>query len=132
MYTRAARLYKKVDLNSASKVQVLDRLYLRLLKDIADAAEGIKAKDLSKKASNLSHAGRIVTELKAALDFSVSPDLCENLTALYAFVEHQFLEASRSNQVAPLVEARKVIQVLRDSFKEAAEICPNPKATDKP
>jgi flagellar biosynthetic protein FliS len=132
MYSRAARLYKKVDLNSASKVQILDRLYLRLLKDIADACVAIQDKDLSKKASNISHAGRIVTELKAALDFSVSPDLCENLTALYAFVERQFLTASRTNEVKPLEDARKVIQVLRDSFKAAAEKCPNPKATSEP
>jgi len=126
MYSRAAKLYKKVDLNSASKVQILDRLYLRLLKDIAEAKIAIQNKDLSAKASNLSHAGRIVTELKAALDFSVSSDLCENLMALYAFVERQFIDANRTNHEKPLEDARQVVQVLREAFKEASEKCPNP------
>ena len=68
MLARAANAYRRVDLESAPKTQILERLFDRFLADLATAREGIAVRDVKKKAAALDHAMQIVAELKASLD----------------------------------------------------------------
>lgn len=120
MFARAANLYKKVDLNSASKKDVLGRLYERLLRDLRDAGAAIELGDIAGKAQACDHASRIVTELTAALDHAAAAELCANLSALYGFVLDRIALAGSELRVKPLTEATHVVEVLRDAFAEAS------------
>jgi len=120
MYARAAKAYKRTELNSASKAYILDSLYERLGRDFDEAKDAIYAENLSARSVAIDHASRIVTELKAALDFSVSKDLCENLNALYSFVEDCMESAIAKNDPQALADAKSVVENLRASFAEAA------------
>jgi flagellar protein FliS len=127
MYTRAAKAYKKTELNSASKAYILDRLYERMILDFDDAYKAIENKDVRARYDAINHACRIVTELKAALDFSVSKDLCENLNSLYNFVEDCLTSATQETNPNALKDAKAVIESLRLSFAEAAENADSPR-----
>ena len=120
MYARAARRYKTVDLESAPKIHVLDRLYGRCLADIDEAASAIDAGDIGKRAAAIDHAFRIVIELRAALDEKAAPELTANLIALYTFVLDKLTEANMASSVDPLGHASEVIAHLRESFLSAA------------
>lgn len=119
MYARAAVAYRQVDLESASKPEILTRLFNRFLEDVARARAAIAARDIAAKATQLDHASRIVTELRAALDHSQSPELCANLDALYQFVADQLTEANCKLVTPPLDACVKVMADLRDAFAEA-------------
>ncbi|HLL25221.1 MAG TPA: flagellar export chaperone FliS, partial [Kofleriaceae bacterium] len=84
--SRAAAAYKRVDLESAPKHQIVERLFDRFASDLATARGAIHARDVKGKAAAIDHAILIVTELRAALDHATAPELCANLDALYAFV----------------------------------------------
>ena len=121
MHARAARLYKQVDLNSSSKAKILDRLYLRLLKDIDEAKQAVASNQVSERAQAIDHAIRIVTELNAALDFRIAEDLCRNLAGLYGYVIDCLEKANVDNDDVPLEQAALVLRELQESFLLAAK-----------
>ena len=127
MYSRAAKAYKKTELNSASKAYILDRLYERMVLDFDDAYSAIEKEDISGRNEAIHHASRIITELKAALDFSVARELCENLNSLYTFVEDCLTAATQETNPKALKDAKSVIESLRTSFAEAAESTDSPR-----
>lgn len=119
MLARAANAYRRVDLESAPKTQILERLYDRFLADVTSARDAIDARDIKAKAAALDHALRIIVELKAALDFDVSPELCANLAALYDFVTDRLMDASMTLTTKPLDQAVRVMGELGDAFRGA-------------
>lgn len=120
MSQRAARSYRRMQVQSAPKTQVLDMLFQALTKDIDAARTAIAAKETMAKQGAIDHALRILSELSAALDHGQAPDLCANLAALYDFVGLLLLQASRTLQTKPLADADKIVVDLRESFATAA------------
>ena len=119
MLARAANAYRRVDLESAPKTQILERLFDRCLADIAAARTAIEARDVKTKAQMLDHALQIVVELKASLDPAAAPVLCENLSALYDFVTERLVSASVTLTVPPLDHATRVMRELGEAFRAA-------------
>ena len=119
MLVRAANAYRQVDLESAPKTQILERLFDRCLADIATARQAIEDRDVKTKAQALDHALRIVVELKASLDATAAPALCENLTALYDFVTDRLVSASLTLTLPPLDQATRVMTELGEAFRAA-------------
>jgi flagellar secretion chaperone FliS len=120
MYSRnAANAYRRVDLESAPKYLIVDRLYERFARDVEAARNALLAKDINGKAKALDHALRIAVELKVALDHEAAPALCANLEALYDFVIKQLSECNSSLKVRPLDQAAKIMAELALAFHEA-------------
>ena len=119
MSSRAAAIYRRVDLESAPKYQIVDRLYERFARDVEDARKAIAAKDINAKAKALDHALRIAIELKMALDFEAAPALCANLEALYDFVVNRISECNATLKTRPLDQAAKIMAELAAAFLEA-------------
>jgi flagellar protein FliS len=119
MLARAANAYRRVDLESAPKTQILERLFDRCLADIAAARTAIEARDVKTKAQMLDHALQIVVELKASLDVSAAPELCANLAALYDFVAERLIDANTTLALPPLDQATRVMTELSEAFRGA-------------
>lgn len=120
MHARAANAYRRVDLDSAPKHDVLARLFERFLADLETARGALAVRDIPKKAAALDHALRIVAELEAALDHAAAPELCANLQALYRFVCDRVSTANLKLDPKPLDDATRVMSELAASFREAA------------
>jgi flagellar secretion chaperone FliS len=119
MHSRAANVYRRIDLESAPKTQIVERLYERFARDVADARTAIAAKDIKAKAAAIDHAMRIVVELEAALDHTAAPQLCANLQALYQFVIGKLTEANLALATKPLDDVTRVMTELADAFRQA-------------
>jgi flagellar protein FliS len=119
MLARAANAYRRVDLESAPKTQILERLFDRFLIDVAAARDAIEGKDIKKKAAALDHALQILVELKASLDVNAAPELCANLAALYDFVTDQLVSASLTLATRPLDQATRVMTEIGEAFRAA-------------
>lgn len=117
MNARAANMYRRVDLESAPKHDVLGRLFDRFQVDIASAKKAIAAKDIRGKAAAIDHGLRIVGELSAALDSSLAPELCKNLTSLYDFVATQLCMANLTLDQKKLDEASRLMNELATAFR---------------
>jgi flagellar secretion chaperone FliS len=115
----AAKAYRRVDLESAPKTQILERLYDRFARDIADARVAITARNIEAKAKAISHANQIVVQLKMALNHNVAPELCRNLESLYNFVLGRLGQANVKLTTKPLDEALVVMSGLGATFKQA-------------
>lgn len=119
MNARAANAYRRVDLESAPKTQIVERLFDRCVRDIADARAAIERRDIQSKATALDHAMQIVGELKASLDVAAAPELCANLAALYDFVAQRLIDANATLATPPLDQATRVMRELGDAFRTA-------------
>jgi len=119
MLARAANAYRRADLESAPKTQIVERLFDRFLADLVTARGAIAARDVKQKATALDHALEIVIELKASLDFAAAPELCANLAALYDFVTERVVSASLTLTPAPLDQATRVMSELGEAFRGA-------------
>jgi flagellar protein FliS len=117
--SRAAATYQRVDLESAPKHRIVERLFERFARDVANARAAIVAKNVAAKANAIDHALRIVSELEAALDHAAAPELCDNLAALYQFVARRLIDANTTLAVAALDDAARVMSNLDSSFREA-------------
>ncbi len=120
MYHSAARAYRDTHIETASPARLLDELYLRLLRDMREAQEHIARWDIEKKGMAINHANAIVTQLVAALDDKVAPDLVARLRGLYGFVLQRLLQANLRIDGKPLDGAIEVITRLRDGFSQVA------------
>lgn len=119
MNQRAANLYKKVDLESAPKDQILDRLLERCLADLGGARQAIVDGRIELKANLLRHAQAIVQELQASLDHTRAPELCANLDRLYSFASEKITIANMTMKTSAIDDAAQVIKNVADSFREA-------------
>ncbi len=118
MHARAANAYRRVDLDSAPKSQIVERLFERFEKDLEVARVAIRAGDIAGKAGALDHALRIVAELAASLDHAAAPELCGNLIALYDFVSLQLTDANVKLVTEPLDRAKRVMTELGEAFAQ--------------
>jgi flagellar biosynthetic protein FliS len=119
MHARAANAYRRVDLESAPKQDVLGRLFERFAADLVTARTAMAAKDIPGKAAALDHALRIVGELEASLDHTVAPELCAQLQSLYRFVADELTKANRSLDVKGLDAPAKIMTDIATAFRDA-------------
>ena len=119
MYARAANAYRRVDLESAPKAQILERLFDRFAQDLDAARAAIAIRDIPNKATAIDHAMRIVVELQASLDLEAAPELCANLIALYDFVTERLTHANLALDVVALDRAGQVMAELGSAFRQA-------------
>jgi flagellar secretion chaperone FliS len=120
-YSSHLRAYRKADLETAPKTDILDRLFGRLETDLLQAVSALAARDVPRRAAALDHAYRILTELNAALDHKAAPELCANLAGLYAFCNRCIAKAAVDRDPAPLQQVVQVVRTLRESFAEAVQ-----------
>lgn len=121
MHARAAQTYRRVDLESAPKIQIVDQLFRRFALDAAQARTAIVARDVSRKAAAIDHALQIVIELHAALDHAAAPELASNLAALYDFVQCELTTASLQLDPDALDRAARVMAGVGEAFQQIHE-----------
>ena len=119
MNARAANAYRTVDLESAPKHQIVDRLFDRFAQDLVAAKMALVNKDIHTKAKTLDHATCIVVELKAALDHGQAPELCANLESLYDFVIARLADTNMTLAPGPLDQAARIMAELATAFRQA-------------
>jgi flagellar protein FliS len=119
MSRAAASAYQRVDLESAPKTVIVERLFARFAQDIEQTRAAIAAKNIHAKAKAIDHAICIAVELKAALDFKAAPEMCANLEALYDFVIGRLSECNISLHTKPLDQAAKIMLDLSGAFAQA-------------
>jgi flagellar protein FliS len=108
--------YKNASVNTAQPGKLLIMLYDGLLRFLDQSKEAIAKGDVESSHLTLIRCQDIVLELRLTLDHEKSPELCENLEALYTFMYTKLVDANRLKESSHLDEIRPTIVELRDAF----------------
>jgi flagellar protein FliS len=120
MSTAAVRArYVSNSISTASPQQLLVMLYDRLALDLERAEDALVAQDREAAHHQLVHAQQIVLELRASLKVELW-DGGPRLAALYAWLVGELIQANLKGDVRRVRDCRKVVEPLRDAWREAA------------
>ena len=111
--------YMSDKVTTASPQQLLVMLYDRLALDLERAEESLTGGDRESAREPLMHAQEIVLELRASLQVDVWEG-GPRLAALYAWLVGELIQANVKGDVRRVRDCRKVVEPLRDAWREAA------------
>jgi len=104
---------------TASPQQLLVMLYDRLALDLERAEESLTLGDREAARGPIMHAQEIVLELRASLQVDVW-DGGPRLAALYSWLVGELIQANVKGDIRRVRDCRKVVEPLRDAWREAA------------
>lgn len=113
--------YKQTVYATTDKVQIVLMLYDGALNHLKIAQQKIERGDIITKATHLTKATMIITELSNVLDMEKGGEISNNLRRLYDYVLNQLLQANMNNDVQSIKNAVRVVGILRDAWKEMIE-----------
>jgi flagellar secretion chaperone FliS len=111
--------YLSNGVTTASPQQLLVMLYDRLALDLERAHVALTASDRETARVQLQHAQDIVLELRGSLKVEVWEG-GPRLAALYAWLLTELIEANIKGDLRRVAECRKIVEPLRDAWREAA------------
>jgi flagellar protein FliS len=113
--------YRTNEFQTASPAKIIVAFYDGAMRFINLAVHALSAKNYGLKGQHLSRAHAIVTELRAVLDHTQSPELCAELERLYVFVLDCITEANMKADAEKLKPALRVLDQLRSAWVQVAE-----------
>jgi len=113
---RGLSTYRQTQVQSRTPLELVVMLYDGALKFLNVAREAIVRRDLVARRDAVSRALAIISELQSTLNMAEGGDIAQRLDALYAFANERILLAVQQNSVAPLDDAIRVLETLRDSW----------------
>jgi flagellar protein FliS len=120
MSTAALRArYLSDRIATASPQQLLVMLYDRLALDLERGEAALVDGDRQAAREQIQHAQEIVLELRATLRVEVWEG-GPRLAALYAWLVQELIQANLKGDVRRVRDCRKVVEPLRDAWREAA------------
>ncbi len=111
--------YKKTQVTTATKEQVLILLYEGCIKYLKVASDAAAKKDLNAKGIAVGKAHDIINELSNTLDFNVGGEVAKNLENLYSFMTAELLAGNVANDPAKFDAVRKLMETLLEGWKGA-------------
>ena len=111
--------YLADSINTASPGKLLVMLYDRLVFDLAQGEEALRADDRDRAAERLMHAQEIVLELRTTLDLDAWEGAA-GLANLYGFLITELIGANIRRDADRVAACRKLVEPLRDAWREAA------------
>lgn len=106
-------------ITQASRTELIVIMYEIILSDIKSAGEAFRAEDMETYGKELSHAGRFVNELMAALDYSVG--LSYHLMSLYIFANRELTAARVQKQPELLEGVEDIFEKLLAGYRKVSE-----------
>ncbi|MGX6607787.1 flagellar export chaperone FliS [Micromonosporaceae bacterium Da 78-11] len=111
--------YLQDSINTASPGKLLMMLYDRLVRDLHQSEDAIRAGDRDLSSDNLKHAQDIVVELLTTLDVEAWAG-APGLAGLYSFLLTEMIGANISQDAERVAVCRQLVEPLRDAWREAA------------
>lgn len=113
--------YLADSVNTASPGKLLVMLYDRLVMDLIQGEEAIRAGDRERSAERLTHAQEIILELRTTLDLDAWTGAA-GLANLYGFLLTELIGANVGRDADRVAACRGLVEPLRDAWREAAAL----------
>lgn len=119
MLQTAVSRYRQVVVSTSTPGELLLALYAGLFRYLRSARTLLQNERRGLAAELISKARAIIAELDLALDYEVSPDLCQNLSGLYGFCLDRLRLAVREDSTQALDEVLLVLTPLHEAWQVA-------------
>lgn len=119
--------YKKNQVLTATKEQVLIMLYEAAIRNCKAAERAMNLKKIADKGTHLLKVQDIVNELLVTLDEKADPALVDKLKGLYLFMLDKITEANINNSVESIKTVQQLLETLHEGWKGAVESLKNEK-----
>jgi flagellar protein FliS len=110
--------YQKTVLATTDRVQIILMLFDGTLNHLKIARQKIENGDTLSKGIHLGKVTAIVSELSNVLDMEKGGVIAENLRNLYNYILQRLLYANLHGDIAAIDDAKRIIETLRDGWKE--------------
>jgi flagellar protein FliS len=117
---RGAQQYLQTQVRSRTPLELVVMLYDGALRAVATAAEAQAKRDIRTRRDNVSKALGILAELQSSLDREQGGKIAEELDELYAWMTSRLVDATVKQDVKPLNEVKRVLQILLDAWQQVA------------
>ena len=117
----ASAAYRKNNLETLSRAEIVVKLYEALRIRLQAAIEEINDGNIAKKAKHLSRALAIVCELQTSLDLEQGGEIAVNLNDLYSYLVSDLIIANLHNDTQKLADALRVVEPLLEAWTEIAK-----------
>jgi len=117
---RGAQQYLQTQVRSRTPLELIVMLYEGALRAVTTAAEAAARRDIRTRRDNVSKALGILAELQSSLDREKGGKIAEELDELYGWMTSRLVDATVKQEVKPLNEVKKVLQILHDSWQQVA------------
>ncbi|HEX8508794.1 MAG TPA: flagellar export chaperone FliS [Propionibacteriaceae bacterium] len=113
---------------TASPGKLLVMLYDRLVRDLVQGEEALRAENRQQSSDSLLHAQEIILELRTTLTIDGWTG-APGLAALYGFLLTELIGANIRRDPDRVAACREIVEPLRDAWREAASIAAAETAT---
>ena len=124
MAINAASAYQGMKINTASPAELTLLLYEGAIKFSNIAILGLEKNDIVKANENLKKAQRVITELRATLDFKYP--VAQDFERVYDYIYRRLVEANVKKEVAIIEDALVYMREMRDTWKEVMKLNNHP------
>jgi flagellar protein FliS len=111
--------YLQDSINTASPGKLLVMLYERLVMDLVQGEEALRAGERERAHERITHGQEIILELRATLDLEAW-DGAAGLASLYGFLITELIQANVQRDADKVAACRGLVEPLRDAWREAA------------
>ena len=111
--------YLADSVNTASPGKLLVMLYDRLVRDLAQGEEALRAGERELAGERITHAQEIVLELRTTLDLDAW-DGAAGLANVYGWLITELIGANIARDADRVAACRGLVEPLRDAWREAA------------
>jgi len=101
---------------AADPVELIQILYEHALIEVRNARAHQKAGDIAARAKAVTKALAILGELEGSLNHKAGGSLSQNLALLYQYMRRRLLDASMTQQTAPLDEVESLLETLEQGW----------------
>ena len=119
-FNRAAQMYQKNAVQTASPAKLTLMLYDGAVKFTNIAIEAIEAGDIEKAHNNIVKAQNIIVEFRSTLDMKYP--VAKDFDVVYDYIYSRLVEANMKKDKDILVEALKHIKTMRDTWREVMKL----------
>ena len=117
---RGLSTYRQTQVQSRTPLELVVMLYDGALTFLHLTRDAIERRDLYARRDASTRALAIISELQSTLNMAEGGEIARRLDELYGFVNLRILDATKDNAVAPLDEAVRVLELLRESWLSIA------------
>ena len=117
---RAAQQYLQTQVRSSSPLELVVMLYDGALRSSAVAIEAMERRDIPTRRNAITRTLAIVSELQSTLDMEQGGQIAEDLDRLYTWITDSLVRATVEQNAAPIHEARRVLEIMRDGWYQIA------------
>ena len=110
--------YRSTEVQSRTPIELVVMLYDGALRFLAAGRDAVERKDIRARGVAFSRLLAIISELQSTLNIESGGPVAASLDELYRFIIGRVMDAAMHNSPAPLDEARRVLETLRDGWHQ--------------